>query len=47
MNGLRYKSEEDFRRALEQRLFSTAREGERGLVRERQVFISSGFSRAP
>jgi hypothetical protein len=39
----RYKSDQDFRRALEQRLATTAQRGGRGLVRERQVLIFERF----
>jgi hypothetical protein len=39
----RYKTEEVFRRALEQRLSTLAKQGARGLVRERQVFIFERF----
>jgi hypothetical protein len=38
-----YKADEDFRRALEARLATRAREGARGLVRERQVLIFERF----
>lgn len=38
-----YKTAEDFRRALEQRLTTQAKAGGRGLVRERQVFIFERF----
>jgi hypothetical protein len=43
VNAPRYKTEEAFRRALEQRLSTLAEQGARGLVRERQVFIFERF----
>ena len=39
----RYKTEQDFRRALEQRLATEAQRGGRGLVRERQVLVFERF----
>ena len=41
--GERYKTDVDFRRALEQRLATAAHKGARGLVRERQVFVFERF----
>ncbi len=43
MSEPRYKTAEDFRRALEQRLTTQAKDSARGLVRERQVFIFERF----
>jgi hypothetical protein len=44
MNGSeRYKTDADFRRALEQRLATAAHNGARGLVRERQVLVFERF----
>jgi hypothetical protein len=43
VNPPRYKTDEAFRRALEQRLSTLAHQSARGLVRERQVFIFERF----
>lgn len=43
MTSFRYRTEGDFRRALERRLTTLAEQGSRGLLRERQVLLFERF----